>query len=311
MCAMFGELENLSAQVSKSRALTSSVSAIAQRLEALRAQQNALAQAYEKEIGDVRRLEGASFAKLWFSAIGKIDEKMEMEKREAMNAEVRLHVIEDEIETLLREKADQERELSALGDCARRYLALITEKEAFLRKSNSGMAQKLDAFCTAVARLDDVLEQIQAAQDAGAAVLHQIDLIGGSLNAAESYGALDLAGGRFVTHINKHINLSQAQEEMNQLRRLLDQFYAGLSDVETSQALTIEISGFLRFADWFFDGWIVDWAVLSRIQDTQNQLLRVEENTKGALARIAGLRQETLKRKEVILGQKEEFIVHA
>jgi len=42
----------------------------------------------------------------------------------------------------------------------------------------------------------------------------------------------------------------------------------------------------LRFADYFFDGLIADWSVLSRIHDSQRSVSQVENQISLALAQL-------------------------
>lgn len=50
------------------------------------------------------------------------------------------------------------------------------------------------------------------------------------------------------------------------------------------------MEGFRRFADWFFDGLLVDWTVFSRIRDSQDSVARVRDQADEALARLEELR---------------------
>ena len=48
----------------------------------------------------------------------------------------------------------------------------------------------------------------------------------------------------------------------------------GFTDVYKRQAsgMQVSIDGFMRFADYFFDGFFVDWMVLDRIQQSTEQV---------------------------------------
>ena len=49
------------------------------------------------------------------------------------------------------------------------------------------------------------------------------------------------------------------------------------------------MDGFLRFADYFFDGLFVDWMVLDRIQQSQAQVENTADQIKGVLRRLYGM----------------------
>lgn len=47
--------------------------------------------------------------------------------------------------------------------------------------------------------------------------------------------------------------------------------------------LQIQVDGFLRFADYFFDGIFADWAVMDRIRNSKNQVADVERSVRSVL----------------------------
>lgn len=72
-----------------------------------------------------------------------------------------------------------------------------------------------------------------------------------------------------------------------QLRR----FRTELVDVGDIQAdLHVSIDGFLRFADFFFDGLFADWAVMDQISKSQQQV----QSTRGQIAQVLSRLEEML-----------------
>ena len=55
-----------------------------------------------------------------------------------------------------------------------------------------------------------------------------------------------------------------------------------LADVTLDGNLQMSIDGFLRFADYFFDGIFADWMVLDRIHQSQSQV----EDTKNQISAV-------------------------
>ena len=45
-----------------------------------------------------------------------------------------------------------------------------------------------------------------------------------------------------------------------------------MADVSGVEALDLDVGGFLQFADYFFDGFVADWMVQSKIRSAQQQL---------------------------------------
>ena len=52
----------------------------------------------------------------------------------------------------------------------------------------------------------------------------------------------------------------------------------------------VNVDGFLRFADYFFDGIFADWAVMDRISQSQSQTLSVKGQIEDALTRLDHMR---------------------
>ncbi|MBQ7840817.1 MAG: hypothetical protein IJ390_10100 [Lachnospiraceae bacterium] len=64
----------------------------------------------------------------------------------------------------------------------------------------------------------------------------------------------------------------------------------------------MSIDGFLRFADYFFDGLFADWAVLERIGESKSQVQKTKSQIEDVLNRLkellraAGQEQSSLRR---------------
>ena len=117
-------------------------------------------------------------------------------------------------------------------------------------------------------REQEIHEAIAAADDA----LHALECAGKSLGSAGNWGLFDMFGGGFLVNIFKHSKLNQAQKELEEARAALHRFGSELADVDRSVDLQINIGEFLRFADYFFDSFIADWMVQSKIRDAQKQV---------------------------------------
>ena len=102
-----------------------------------------------------------------------------------------------------------------------------------------------------------------------------VDGIQNTLSNAEDWGTWDLVGGGLLAGIAKHDQLDNAQAQLTQLQAALRRLRSELLDVDVSADFQIRIDGFLRFADFFFDGLFADWAVLDRIHDAQPQVDQV------------------------------------
>ena len=127
---------------------------------------------------------------------------------------------------------------------------------------------------------------------AGSSVLGQIERIGASLESAEGWGKWDLWGGGVIADLAKYSHLDEAQAGVQRLETLIRRFRTELADITIHTDLRMQTDGFLRFADWFFDGFFVDWTVLSRIQESRESLRATERQVQGVMERLRKMERE-------------------
>ena len=87
-------------------------------------------------------------------------------------------------------------------------------------------------------------------------------------------------GGLFSTMI-KRSKMDDAQNLMEAAKTDLKRFQKELKDVNIPLDLRMEVGSFLSFADFFFDGFVADYLVQSKISDAKEQvsdaIIRVEQ----------------------------------
>ena len=118
-------------------------------------------------------------------------------------------------------------------------------------------------------------KEIREAIDAGNQALDMTERVLKELGSAEDWGTFDVFGGGLLSDLQKHSHLDSAQEMIEDLQERLRRFRTELSDVnmENRAELQVNIQGFLRFADYFFDNIFTDWTVLNRISESKRQVL--------------------------------------
>ena len=67
---------------------------------------------------------------------------------------------------------------------------------------------------------------------------------------------------------------------------ILEIFSRELNDVNMACYLDIETGDFLSFADWFFDGFVVDWMVQDRINQASRQVAEAIRRVEGILRQL-------------------------
>ena len=111
-------------------------------------------------------------------------------------------------------------------------------------------------------------EAIEAGQDALNA-LHQAE---DYLKSARNWGILDILGGGLVINILKHSKMEKAKVYMERAKWSLERFGKELNDVAGYVDLDFNTTDFLNFADYFFDGFLADLAMQSRINKARDRV---------------------------------------
>ena len=111
----------------------------------------------------------------------------------------------------------------------------------------------------------EVKEAVEAADDA----LYHLKSARSCLNSAGNWGLLDMFGGNLITGLLKHGKMASAEREIDEARYALQKFCKELRDVHGFSS--IHIGDFLTFADFFFDGFVMDVIVQSKISDAKRQ----------------------------------------
>lgn len=92
------------------------------------------------------------------------------------------------------------------------------------------------------------------------------------LNSARNWGIFDMLGGGLITDLVKHSKMNDASIYLEEAKRDLLVFQKELQDVQGTIDLKVDVDGFLTFADFFFDGIIMDYVVQSKIAEARRQI---------------------------------------
>lgn len=132
----------------------------------------------------------------------------------------------------------------------------------------------------------DYQREINEAIQAGDQALRSLRQAKECLNSAGNWGIVDLLGGGLISTFVKHSKMKEADDLIQQARSDLRYFSRELMDVDTVSDFHIETGDFLSFADYFFDGFIADWLVQSRINDAKQQVDNAIQKVEGVLRRL-------------------------
>ena len=142
----------------------------------------------------------------------------------------------------------------------------------------------------------DIEKEKREAIEAGRRALSSLRTAKENLNSAKNWGLVDMFGGGFFTTMLKHSKMDQAKRNMEQAKYDLRSFSRELNDVNMACNLNINTGDFLSFADYFFDGFVVDWVVQDRINNAKRQVeeaIRRTESIVSQLQRMQGKGNES------------------
>ncbi len=236
-----------------------------------------------REQKEADRLEGRSLTAFVYTVIGKKEEKLEKEQREAKEAAVRYDAAARELDAV---KSDIERygaELLSLKTCEAELESATAAAVAEIKGSDKPEREEIFRLEQERAVLLNKLRELDEAVSAGDTAHKTVSEIKIKLDKAVSMGEWDLFGGGMLPDIMKHGYLDEAQGLVEKLQTELRRFKTELADVQFDADFRINEDGFLRFADYFFDGFFVDLASLRKIEKSRDYVLSVKRDLENVL----------------------------
>lgn len=228
-----------------------------ERLEQLSAQ-------LKKELNDVKQLEDGGITSLFYSILGNKVEKLDKERQEYLAAKLKHENCINELNKLEIEINRIKSKVTELGDPETMYKTLLNSKSAQLKLIRD------DRFIKYESLIENHLRQkseLNEAIEAGEMALKGLRLAIQALRKAKNWGIYDMVGGGLLATAVKHSKMDEAKSLIQDVQVWLRKFKRELSDVNivTNEDLTIQLSSFSTFADYFFDNLIFDWVVQDKI----------------------------------------------
>ena len=266
------ELFELKEKIMRKNKVEAMLESLKAELDQLKKERDKLRKCAEKEQADVDRLERLSLTSLLYAAINKKTEKLDKEKAEAYAAAVKLRSKEMQIENAERYAQTLKAELETLSDVEARYNEAFAKKSEVLKTARPELASKITYIEERLGSIAAQEREVQEALDAGNEALALIPSIEYELGSARSLATFDLFSRSILADLAKHSHLDKCQSLIYELQMLLNRYRTELADIQIQAELRVQIDGFLRFADFFFDGLFADITVLDKIEQSQKQV---------------------------------------
>ncbi len=280
---------------------TKELKTIEKRLFQLRSQ-------YKSEQKDVAKLERISLTNLLATLSGTKDVKLSKEKQEMITAQYRLAEAEQtkkEIEEAMLSVRDK---IGNLENKQYEYQQLLLQKENLIKTSSLPFVAKLFELSEREGALKAQLTELSEAINAGNRVKSDLVAAKRSLKKAGNWGTWDMFGGGFISNIAKHQNIDLAEAELRRAQTSMRKFQKELLDVQEHARIEIDISGMLKFADFFFDGFFVDYIVQNKINSTYYQTESHYHKVQDILNKLKKQYDEHSNKLVTIQKEKQELI---
>lgn len=305
-------LEKLQRDAARKRRLESMLGELRAQRSELEARVSELGAIKLQEQEDVERLESGGITALFYSLVGKGEEKLTKERREAAAAAFKYESAARELDSVMSDIAGCESELAGLSGCEQEYEETLQAKSREVKASGGAAAAKLlelEAQAAAcVGRKKEILEAIAAGSEALVTAEEILD----DLDSAGSWATWDVFGGGIIADIAKHSHLDEAQYAVERLQSQLRRFKTELADVGGIGAdVRVNVDGFLRFADYFFDGIFVDFAVMDHISNSAEQVQAVHARISDVLERLHAMLSRTETELNETRAQADELVRRA
>lgn len=235
-----------------------------------------------KERRDVKRLQGMGLASFYHSLMGTKDRRLRKERQEVSEAQLKLEAAREEVDALELEIEGLRAEIESLGDPGRDYEEALKEKARAVSAAGGARARELATLAGRRADQEEAIRELKEAVSAAKAASAALNLVLTHLDNAANWGSYDMMGGGWMSTSFKHDHLDKASRATRSAQIALRRLKRELSDVGTSARLQIRLDEFSKFADFFFDGFFVDWMVQSKIRHSRDRVVR----TRGKIASI-------------------------
>lgn len=241
-------------------------------------------EAWIKEQRDVEKLEKGSSVSFFLKLFGKLEEKIEKEEIEALDAKHKYESTQYELDNVKVSILNLKDEIKDYDKLVKEYEALWKQKERELLNSSSFKKQEYVNSTEKLASFKVLDKELKEAVNAGEALIEVLEEAKKEFESAKSWGTLDMFGGGVMSSMIKRGHIENANRVLNEVQYLVKSFKKELNDVNVSLDMKYVSGDFSDMTDIFFDNFFSDIMVQDKINNALNNVNRtlrvVERNTK-------------------------------
>ncbi|MDF2540647.1 MAG: hypothetical protein K0S47_365 [Herbinix sp.] len=296
-------LEELSLGILRYQKINELLNQYALQLAKLNTDATKYADELKHEQSDVEELSRTSLKAIFYSVLSSKEKQLNKERQEVLAAKLKYDNILVQINEIEKQITKLKEEQCQYSDYEARYNNEYKVKYQMLKQSGKN-ADRITALENVIISYKSTMKEIDEAINAGNQVLHKLKEAEDSLDSAEGWGMWDMFGGGLIADMVKHSHIDDAKSSVLEIQVLLNRFRTELADIKITSQITIDIDGFAKFADFFFDGLISDWIVQSRINDSISSVRNVQGDVNSVLTKLRQMMQSV---KISILQREDEL----
>lgn len=262
----------------------------------------------KKEHDDYKKLSKKTLTALFYQVLGDKDKQTEKERQEYLAAQLQYDQCKAEIKALKNDLEELSVALEPLKNVEEEYKNIIKKKEDLLVLRNDARSHELVSNSENIVKTKSELKDAQEVVAAGNNVLKELRSVIKYLDNARGWGAWDMMGGGLISTAVKNSKIDKAKKSLHRAQHYLIILNTELKDIPQAQQVLYKYEGFTKFADFFFDGLIIDWIVQSGInrslknaQTVYQSVLAIVNDLQSKLIAIA-------ENEQLLLNQRDKLI---
>ena len=134
------------------------------------------------------------------------------------------------------------------------------------------------------------IAQVNQALNLTNQLIGELDQAERQLSSARNWGFLDVLGGGLITDLIKHTKLNNAKVAMDRVNYLLQELKRVLGGISMAEDYSMNVNGFLTFADFFFDSGIVDVYMTAKIMSSLNEVRNLKNRCYELRSRLTNIK---------------------
>lgn len=301
-------LSLLEAQLTYKKRLEAMANELREQRTVLQHKVSLLEQKMLSEKKDVDRLEGRSLAAFYYHAFGKMNEKLEGERREYYAARVKYDAAVRELKAVELDLECTEEDLLDLQDCESRYIRAMEAKRKAIEESGTPQSRNLVEKAQDLSFMQSQEQELEEAIAAGTTALRLASEVVRSLKHMEGLGVIDRLGGGFLMDMAKQEVLDETQKNVEQLQIQLQRFNKELADVKIRDNMTAGIGRLLKFTDTYFETLVTAETPVDRLKESGRQVDETRDLLLGILRQLQS-RLEEVRHRQVTMQEELNALI--